>query len=155
VDKYFTVKMNYKTGKLPPNFIILGILLVGIGIWRMIVMDWLGILLFVTGLVLFFTRFGVIIDAEGKRLKKYIGFLGINSGKWENINSVQNLKILKKRENQTMGVLSISRTTAKDIYKILLVLPRKKIEIMSGERDTVFKRAEKIASYLDTSISTN
>ncbi len=38
--------LNYKTGKLPPNFYYLGIILFGTGIWRMVVLDWKGILFF-------------------------------------------------------------------------------------------------------------
>ncbi len=51
-----------------------------------------------------------------------------------------------------MNVLSISRTETKDVYKLFLVLPEKEIELMSGEKDYILNRAEKISSSLQTSI---
>ena len=67
--------LNYKTGKLPPNFIYLGIMLFVIGVWRMVVLDWKGILFFVISLLFLFIKSGIIIDTDNRRLKKYIGFL--------------------------------------------------------------------------------
>jgi len=144
--------LKYKTGKLPLNFIYLGIMLFGIGMWRMIVLDWRGILFFVISLLFLFLKSGIIIDTDNRRLKKYIGIFTIRKGKWESIKSVINLQVIKTRETQSMNVLSISRTETKDVYKLFLVLPEKEIELMSGEKDYILNRAEKISSSLQTSI---
>jgi hypothetical protein len=112
-------------------------------------------LLFIIGLVLFFIKSGVIIDTENKRLKNYIWFFGIIKGKWENIDALVNLKIIKSKENQTMNVLSISRTSTDYIYKLFMILPDRKIEIMSGKRDVILKRAEHISFTLQTPIINN
>ncbi len=147
--------LNYKTGKLPPNFIYLGIMLFGVGIWRMIVLDWKGILFFIISLLFLFIRSGIIIDNDNKRLKKYIGFFAIKKGEWESIKSIINLQIIKTRETQNMSVLSITRTETNDVYKLFITLPDRKIELMSGEKDYILIRAEKISSSLQVSVKNN
>jgi len=129
--------INYKTGKLPQNFIYLGVMLFGIGIWRMIVLDWKGILFFIISLLCLFIKSGIMIDTDNKKIKKYIGFFIIKKGQWENIKSLINLQIIKTKATQSMGVLSISRTEAIVVYKLFLVLPDKSIELMSGEKDYI------------------
>ncbi len=146
------MKINYKTGKLPPNFLVFGAMLIAVGVWRMIVLDWIGILLFIVGLVLFFLKSGIIIDAESKRLKKYIGFFGIIRGEWESIDGLEHLKIVESKAIQTMSVLSISRASTNKVCKLFMILPDKKIELMSGEKDFILKRAEHISSALHTVI---
>lgn len=147
--------LNYKTAKLPPSFIYLGIMLFLVGIWRIIVSDWFGILIFIISLLLVFIRSGILIDTDKRRLKKYIGFLIIKLGEWESINSVINLQIIKTRETQGMNVLSISRTEVNEVYKLFLVLPEEKIELMAGEEDLILNRAEKISAALQTSVENN
>jgi hypothetical protein len=144
--------INYKTGKLPPNFTYLGIMLLGIGIWRMIVSDLIGIIFFLISLLCLFIKSGVMIDTENKKVKKYIGFFIIKIGEWENIKSLINLQIINTKETQSMSVLSISRTETNDVYKLFMVLPDKRIEIMSGEKDYIFNRAEQISATLQTSV---
>ncbi len=145
--------LNYKTGKLPPNFIYLGIMLFGIGIWRMVVLDWKGILFFIISLLFLFIKSGIIIDTDNRRLKKYIGFFAIKKGEWESIKTIVNLQIIKTKETQAMSVLSITRTETNVVYKLFLTLPDRKIELMSGEKDYIFKRAEKISSSLQVSLN--
>ena len=141
--------LHYKTEKLPPNFVILGALLMALGIWRMILTDWPGILFFLTGLLLFFIRSGVMIDTGEKQLKQYTGFPGITNGKWENIKSLEGLKITASRETRRMNVLSIGRTSTETVYRLFMIFPGRETEIMSGERDVILKRAEQIASALE------
>ena len=144
--------LKYKTGKLPPNFIYLGMMLFGIGIWRIVVLDWKGILFFIISLLFLFIKSGIIIDTDNRRLKKYIGFFAIKKGEWESIKAIINLQIIKTRETQNMSVLSITRTETNDVYKLFLTLPNRKIELMSGEKNYIFNRAKKISSSLQTSI---
>ncbi len=147
--------LNYKTGTLPQNFIYLGIMLFVIGIWRMIVLDWNGILFFVLSLLFLFIKSGIIIDTDNRRLKRYIGFFAIKKGDWVSIKSTINLQIVKTRETQNMSVLSISRTETNDVYKLFLTLPDRNIELMSGEKDYILNKAEKISSSLQVSVKNN
>ena len=93
-----------------------------------------------------------MIDTEKKKVKKYFGFFIIKKGEWENIKSLINLHIIKTKETQSMSVLSITRTETNDVYKLFVVLPDKSIEIMSGEKDYIFNRAEQISTSLQTSV---
>jgi len=65
--------LNYKTGKLPFNFVALGIMLFAVSIWRMIVLDWKGILFLPIALLFLFLKSGLIIDTDSRRIKKYMG----------------------------------------------------------------------------------
>ncbi len=144
--------LNYKTEKLPFNFIAFGVLLFVVGIWRMAVLDWKGILFFPISLFLVFIRSGIQIDSDKKRLKKYTGLFCFRMGSWGDIGSIVNLQIIKVRETQKMNVLSITRTDTVELYKLILVLPDKNIKLMMGEKDIILERARKIAAVLDTSI---
>lgn len=144
--------LNYKTEKLPFNFISLGLMLCAIGVWRMIVLDWKGILFFIISILLLFIKSGVVIDTDKRRIKKYIGLLMIIKGEWEDVNSVVNIEIINTRESQTMSTLSISRTETNDVYKLYMNLPDRNIELMSGKEGYICDRAKKIASLLKTSV---
>lgn len=147
--------LKFKTGKLPLNFIYLGFMLLGIGIWRMIVLDWRGILFFVISLLFLFIESGLIIDTDNRKLKKYIGFFVIKKGEWESIKSVIKLQILVIRETQSMNVLSISRRETKDVYKLFMILSDRKIELLAGEKEYIINKADKIASSLQVSVENN
>jgi len=142
------MKLNYKTGSLPPNFIYLGIMLLAVGLWRMVVLDWKGILFFVISLLLLFIRSGIMIDPDKKRLKKYIGFFAIKNGEWESIKTITNLQITKTRETQAMSVLSITRMETNEVYKLFVILPKRNLEIMSGKKADIAKKAGEISSVL-------
>lgn len=144
--------LNYKTGKLPPNFIALGFLLLAVSIWRIIVLDWKGILFFLISLLFLFIKSGIIIDTKNKRIKKYIGIFSLKHGKWENVKALINLQIIKTKASQSMNVLSINRTETKDLYKLIMVLPDKKIELMSGEKDKIIRISKEISHSLQTEI---
>ncbi len=147
--------LKYKTGKLPPNFIVLGTMLLGIGIWRMVVLDWKGILYFLISLVLLFLKSGVLIDTENKRIKEYTSLFVILKGKWESIQSIISLEIIKTSETTRMSAASISRTDTKEVYKLFLNLPDNDIEFISGEKEYIQKNAEKLSSALQVSLKDN
>lgn len=141
--------LDYKTGKLPPNFIALGTILLAVGIWRIVIPDWKGLIFLLVSLILLLIRSGVIIDTDNMRLKEYIGLLLIKKGKWEDIKQLTGLRIVKSKETQTMSVLSISRIETSEVYKLFLVLPGKNIELMSGQKDHVAKRAKEVSNTLN------
>ena len=147
-----TMILKYNTGKLPPNFIYFGYMLFGLGIWRMVVLDWMGIMFFIISLIFLLLRSGIFIDTSNRKLKNYTGILGIQKGKWESIESVVNLQILKTQETQGMHVLSISRSETVDVYILYMVLSKGKIELMSGEKEIILSRAEEIGSALQVPV---
>jgi len=144
--------LNYKTGKLPPNFYYLGIMLLAIGVWRVIVQDWLGILFLVISFVLLFLRSGLLIDVSGSRLKKYVGIFMFKTGDWEDISTLINLKVIYVQETQSMNVVSISRTQTTDVYKLILVQTNSEIELLTGEKDYILSKANEISDALKSTV---
>jgi hypothetical protein len=49
-----------------------------------------------------------------------------------------------------MHVASISRSVTNDVYKLWLIMPEENIELMTGSRTKIMKRAEVIAKSMDT-----
>ncbi|MGE4290477.1 MAG: hypothetical protein AB7E36_17515 [Salinivirgaceae bacterium] len=147
--------LDYKTNRLPLNFIILGYMLLAIGIWRIIVIDWKGIFFLLLAVFLIFYKSGILIDTDKKWLRTYNGILFVKKGQWKNINQLSGLQILKSKESQTMSVLSISRTEIKDTYKLYLNLPDRNILLMKGNKNDILEKGKIIASSLQTSLIYN
>lgn len=148
-------KLEFKTGRLPLHFIILGYMLVAVGVWRIIADDWMGILYLIIAVFLIFFKSGIIIDVDNKMLKKYVGIFIFRKGKWEDIKHIANLQIIKTKESQRFNVLSISREETIDVYKLFLNLPDKKIELTTGNKDEIVGKAKKIASSLHSPVINN
>lgn len=144
--------LNYTTNKLPPNFIFLGLFLLIIGVWRVLLSDWLGIILLVISFFCLFIRWGILLDTDKKRLKKYIGFFGIKKGNWEDISLTKQLEITKIQETQNMGVASIGRSYTKAVYQLFLVLPEENILLIKGKNDFIAKAAEEISGELQIKV---
>jgi hypothetical protein len=123
-------------------------MLLGLGVWRMILFDWKGIVFFIVAMLCLFIRSGILIDPDNKKLKRYTGFFAIKIGEWENINDLIRLGVIKTRETQSMNVLSLTRNETKEVLKLMMVLPGKRIELMTGEKETLFSKAERISSVL-------
>ena len=140
--------LNYTTNKLPPNFIFLGLFLLIVGVWRALLLDWFGIILLVISFLCLFIRWGILLDTDNRRLKKYIGFFGIKKGNWEDISSAKQLKITKIQETQNMGVASIGGSYTNAVYQMVLVLPEEDILLMKGKNDFIIKGAEEISREL-------
>ena len=147
--------LRYKTGKLPLNFIALGVILLAVSIWRIMVLDWSGIPFLVVSIVLLFIESGVVIDPESRRVRRYIGLFTVTKGEWEDVSSLINLQIIRSRESRTMNFISISRTETNDTYNLYIKLPNRNVELMSGKKEDIQSRAEEIASALKASVVNN
>lgn len=146
------MKLDFTTDRLPLNFIALGYMLLAISIWRIIVSDFLGIPFLIVSCLLIFYKSGIIIDTDNKMLKRYNGIFMLKQGKWEDINQITALQIINTIETQTMSVLSISRKETTNIYKLIAMMPDKNIELLSGDKDDIIYKSNKIASALQTSL---
>jgi len=145
-------KLNFVTERLPLNFIILGCALMAIGVWRVVVVDWRGVLFLIFSVFLIFLKSGVIIDVERKLFKKYFGIFFIKSGEWESLSQLNGLLVVKTRETRAMSVLSISRTETSDLFKLYLSLSDRQVELFSGDEEGVLQKAEKLATLLPTTL---
>nr|WP_320119950.1 hypothetical protein [uncultured Marinifilum sp.] len=141
--------LKYTTGKLPPNFYMLGFTLITIGIVGIYNSDYFGFIFLLLALPFLFIRLGVIIDSQQKQIKKYTGFFGLKIGKWESIAQIKNIQIIRVQESASMAVLSINRSETNISFKIILLMPNKKIELMSGSEKFISASAKEIASKLN------
>lgn len=146
------MKLSYTTEKPPLNFIFLGLFLLVTGVWRVLVADWFGIILLMISLLCLFIRWGVTVDIDNSRIKKYTGFMGLRFGKWKDISKTEHIEINTIQETQGMSVASISRSDSSILYQLFLVLPDESIELMRGEKDLIDKVAEKISEALKIKI---
>ena len=145
-------KLNFSTGRLPLNFIILGYAFFAIGVWRVFVFDWRGVVFIIISLFLVFIKSGVLIDVERQLLKQYYGVLFFKTGKWESISQLLGLLIVSSRESRIINVLSVSRRETDLVYKLYLSLPDRRIEIMSGNEKEVTLCAEQLSAALQTTL---
>ncbi|WP_320054456.1 hypothetical protein [uncultured Acetobacteroides sp.] len=146
------MRLEYKTGKLPYNFIALGYMLLAISAWRIAVSDWVGMLLLLLSVFLLFFRSGIIVETDPRRLKMYYGIFFIKRGAWENIDQLTDLRITKVRQSRRMSVLTISRTESYNTYKLFLRLPNRSIELIAGQKDDILRKASSMASALNTTL---
>ena len=51
-----------------------------------------------------------------------------------------------------MNVLSIRRTETKEVYKLILVLPNKNIDLMEGEKEYIINTSKEISQSLQTTV---
>lgn len=147
------MKLSYRTQRLPQNFLALGYLLIVAGVWISLFEDWKGIFFLLGGFILILVESGIIIDTSEKTLRQYTGLFFLKIGQWQDISRLIGLVVAKTRESQSMHVLSISRSVNADVYKLWLIMPQDNIELMTGARAKVIKRAEVIAKLLETSFS--
>jgi hypothetical protein len=127
-------------------------MLLAIGVWRVIVQDWIGILFLIISLILIFIKIGVLIDVQNIRLKKYIGIFTFKKGKWQSIKNITHIKIKCVQESQIMNVVSISRSQSNEVYSLVLVLPDTDIELISGNEKHIRKIAIEISKSLNTNV---
>ncbi|PKQ62016.1 hypothetical protein BZG02_13835 [Labilibaculum filiforme] len=144
--------LKYTTGKLPPNFFMLGVILLLIGILAIIMSEYTGIVAIPFAIPLLFIRTGILIDTKGKRIKKYIGLFAYKTGKWESIAQVHHLRIIRVQQSASMAVLSISRYDTNIVYKLILVLPNENIELLSGEGRFIGTVADEISDKLQVEL---
>ena len=144
--------LKYTTGKLPPNFFMLGIILLMLGILAAIMSEFGGLVAMPLSIPLLFIRTGILIDTKEKRIKKYIGLFTCKTGKWESIAPIKHLQIIRVRQTTGMAVLSITRNETNIVYKLLAVLPNENIELLSGEGRHIGEAADEISNKLSIEI---
>ena len=146
------MNLHYKTQILPFHFKYFGILLLFTSIWRILILDWIGIVLFIIALLLITLKSGIEIDTKRKILKKYDSLFFIKKGKWIDLKSISSIKMEKIKESQVMNVASISRIETNVYFKLSLNLSNENIELISGEKESILKKADELALFLKVPI---
>lgn len=137
---------NYKTGKLPPNFLMLGILFLLIGLASIISGEFAGFLFFIIALPFLLTHSGLSIDSEKQQIRKFTNLAGMKFGSWMDVSQTDRLLIGKVRQNTGMAVLSISRNDISYTYKLYAMINGQRCEIVNGNYELVSEVAKRISA---------
>lgn len=142
------MKNNY----FPPQFVILGYLLIGFGIYFLIRNDWVGFIMIPVGMVFSFLIINQKFDLENKKYMEYYAFLGLKFGKWKDIPAIEYVTVFIERSVQGKNVVSISSYHVEKNFKIDLIISKTE-SISAGQekdRSTALKKGKEIAKALDT-----
>ena len=137
--------ISYKTDRLLPHLVALGVLLIPVGIGLIVSSNYIGIALTIIGACLFFFRHGFTIDATQMQLRTHAGIGPLKYGHWHDISEAHNLQIINGNTSQSMSMLSINRTSYQEATMLYLVLPNENIKLMSGQKHKILRVAQKIA----------
>ena len=148
----FEMIIKYTTGKPPPNFFMLGFLLVILSAIGLFNREPLSLITLPIAIPFLFTRTGILIDCDKKQIKKYTGLFAIKQGKWESIATIQSLQIIRVQQTTGMAVLSIAHNESNVIYKIRAIMPNENIELLSGEGVFIGEAADHISEQLQIEI---
>lgn len=130
------------------HFIMLGYMLLALGVWRIVVADWKGILYLIFSLVFIFFSSGIVIKIENRQLKQYNGFFMIKWGKSMDISQALSLELVCSTETQRYNMLTLTKTESLEIFKLYMNMPDNDILLMAGKRDKIIERANEISNAL-------
>ena len=144
--------LKYTTGKLPPNFFMLGIILVLLGAIGLYNGELLSLITLPIAVPFLFIRTGILINCDEKQIKKYTGLFALKLGNWKSIANVQHLQVIRVQQTTGMAVLSIARNENNVVYKIRAVMPNESIELISGEGVFIGEVANQISKQLQIEV---
>ncbi|WP_127141835.1 hypothetical protein [Flagellimonas marinaquae] len=152
------MKTDYKLEYLfPLMFRIIGVTLTISGVLLLVTFPYRivgGISLFIIGLTMAFTRKGVILEYENKKIKEYIGLFFIKLGKWKSISTYTDVSVLMMNIKSTgFSRTGLEFTERSKVYRIyfmdenhrerLRVKDFEKMEIAISNAKVIAKKMEK------------
>ena len=144
--------LDYKTSKLPYNFIFLGLLLGIYGVWLSWEANYLGVIFLLIAIPCLFIRMGSQIDVESQKYREYIGLFMFKYGKWINFRGLESLVIGYMMESEMMTHKSLAANYTVKNYKLYIRMPEQDLEILSGKKEFIEKTAAVIAKELNVEI---
>jgi hypothetical protein len=140
--------LKYKTDRLPLHFIVLGYMLLAVGVWRIVVADYKGILYLIFAFIFILFRSGIEVYVDKKQIKLYNGFFFAKMGKLLDVKNVTGLELTYSSEIQHQSVLTLTKTDSVEICKLSLNFPDNDVLLMAGEKEKIVKRANEISRAL-------
>ncbi|MEI6124722.1 MAG: hypothetical protein WCQ95_13975 [Bacteroidota bacterium] len=86
----------------------------------------LGIFMIITGIILFFSIRGVLINSDKKFIKPYFDFIIIKIGTWESLEQYDKIVLKYSNESQTMNSRGNSTNYVTKSFDIVLTSKNKK-----------------------------
>ena len=147
------MKIQIKTGILPPNYIILSIFLILIGIAILIKGGWFCVFFLILGISILTIQFGFELKPETHEYRKYFQIWWLKTGKWLSIKDVRYLSIVKRKHVQNISMLSISNSVSVMKCNLNFIFNKKKyFTIHSDKKKNILKIASKISKAIDVKI---
>lgn len=140
--------LKYKTDRLPLHFIVLGYMLLAVGVWRIVVVDFRGILYLIFAFLFILFRSGVDVYADKKQIKLYNGFFFAKIGKYMDVKNAIGLELTYSSELQHQSVLTLTKTDSVEVCKLTINFPDNDLLLMAGEKEKIVKRANEISRAL-------
>jgi len=142
--------MNFKTNYFFPTMTrYLGYIILLIGVFGIYTKGLESLIICIVGLGLSFTRYGVLIDLEQKRLKEYNSVYWIKFGNWESLTNYPYLTVLQITEKQSMYSKAQVEYSSKNlVFRITLLNENHYSKILLKQlnnKELAHKEAEKIA----------
>lgn len=146
--------LDFKTDYVfAPMARFLGYIIAVIGVFGVFSIGLKSLFFFLVGLGISFTRFGVLIDTEHKRLKEYTRVFWVKFGKWELLDDYPFITVLEIRESVAMFSNANVKHTHKNLmFKITLLTENhyEKILLKSmKDRDLAHHQAKEIAANIN------
>lgn len=107
-----------------PQFQMFGFLLLPLGVYFLIISNWIGIIAIVVGFALFFAKEGVQIDFEKKLQREFIGLLGFKVGKWVLLPEIDYVTVFIENYSQRGSVASIDSNHKSSKVKVSLIISK-------------------------------
>ena len=136
------MKNNY----FPPQFVILGYLLIILGVYFLARHDWVGFIMIPAGFIFSFTFNRRIFDLKNRKYREYLTLMGIKSGRWKDIPTVEYVSVYPERVLQDQHVASISSRNVESGFRIALIISRSE-RIECGKEQYREKALEKGRAY--------
>lgn len=112
-----------------------------------------GISLFIIGLAMVFSRKGVILDFENKKIKEYSGLFFIKLGKWNNLVSYPDVSVLMMNIKSTgFSRTGLEFTETNKVYRIYFMdeYHRKRLRIKDfNKMEIAISNAKVIAEKME------
>ncbi|MFH2140906.1 MAG: hypothetical protein ABIJ97_00685 [Bacteroidota bacterium] len=150
-----------KTGSLPNNFIVLGILLILISIslvcifghlWQII----LSIILTLAGILLLMIKTGFVVDFNSKKIRYYWGFFGFIFGKWDSLKDVKYISIVRIKLNEAFSEKECQITFIEYKYRVNFIFENKRHnQVLKDNLPVAMEKAMIIAKGLGLKIFDN
>lgn len=125
MDK-FTIQKNIYTvsyGNFSlPQFQMLGVLMILVGLYLLFVMNYFFLLLLLFGLALSFARVGIQINLEKMLHREYVNVFGILIGKWKTIPAIDYITVFIEHYAQRGSVLTIDNESRFEKVKVSLII---------------------------------
>ena len=114
------MKNNY----FPLQFVMLGYLLIGIGIYFIAINNWVGYIMIPSGFIFAFLTIRQKLDLDKRKYRDYYCFFGLRFGKWKDIPNIDYVTVFRERMVQGKNVASISSSHSEESYKVDMIISR-------------------------------